>query len=165
MVDLNKTVVWMASISPLISNLSRTHTKSLGIVPNAPIITAIIVTLMFYWFLSTRTRFNYLFHFSFSSIFTLDVPFSLMVEFQFLAQFPVDHLPQPVVSSLMGLIISSLSPHNLHFLLSEWFLHFSSNYTVNSFSFIFFSFVFHSLSFQMHSQGRKIWTNKNDSNN
>ena len=46
-----------------------------------------------------------------------------MVKLQFLAQFPVDHLAYPVMSGLilflcylliMWLIVSSLSPHNLH---------------------------------------------------
>ena len=49
----------------------------------------------------------------------------LMVKFQFLAQLPVGHLPCPVMSRLcdsllhsliMWLIVSSLSPHNLHLL-------------------------------------------------
>ena len=53
------------------------------------------------------------------------IPFSSMVEFPFLAQFPVDHFPHSVVvcvifpcsyllHSLTCKIISSLSPHNLH---------------------------------------------------
>ena len=56
----------------------------------------------------------------------VQIPFVRMVKFQFLAQFPVDHLTHPVLFSLilfganllhsliMWLIISSLSPHNLH---------------------------------------------------
>ena len=55
--------------------------------------------------------------------------FGRMLKFQFLAQFPVDHLPHPFVSNLihilhhllhsliMRLIVSSLSPNNLHLLL------------------------------------------------
>ena len=47
-----------------------------------------------------------------------------MVKFKFLAQFPVDHIAHPVVSLcanllhslIMGLIILSLSPHNIHLL-------------------------------------------------
>ena len=55
------------------------------------------------------------------------IPFVRWVKFQFLAQLPVDHLADQVVSSLifllryllhslMWLIVSSLSPHNLHLL-------------------------------------------------
>ena len=55
------------------------------------------------------------------------MPFIRMVEFKFLAQFSVDHLAHPLVlysfsASLehlliMWLIVSSLSPHDLHLLL------------------------------------------------
>ena len=56
------------------------------------------------------------------------IPFVCMAKLQFLAQFPVDHLARPVVSSLvtfcanllysliLWLIVSSLLPHNLHLL-------------------------------------------------
>ena len=56
------------------------------------------------------------------------IPFIRMVKFRLLAQFPVDHLTHPVVSSLkffyvnllhslvMWLIVSSLSHHNQHLL-------------------------------------------------
>ena len=51
------------------------------------------------------------------------IPFVRMVKFQFFTQFPVDDLAHQVVSSLilfllliMCLMVSSLSPHNLHLL-------------------------------------------------
>ena len=52
------------------------------------------------------------------------IPFACMVKFKLLAQLPVDHLAHPVISFcanllhllIMWLIVSSLSPHNLHFL-------------------------------------------------
>ena len=46
------------------------------------------------------------------------IPFVCMVRFQFLAQFPVDLFAHPVMSNLliMWLMLSSLSPHNLHLL-------------------------------------------------
>ena len=54
--------------------------------------------------------------------------FVCIVKLQFLAQFPVDHIPNPVVSSfysfctnllhslIMGLVVSSLSSHDLNLL-------------------------------------------------
>ena len=60
----------------------------------------------------------------------MHIPFVGEVKFEFLAYFPMDHLAHPVVSSLvlflsqfavftyyMWSMVSSLSPHNLHFLL------------------------------------------------
>ena len=56
------------------------------------------------------------------------IPFGRMFKFQFLAQFPVDHLPHPVMSCLavfctnllhsliIWLIVSSLLPYNMHLL-------------------------------------------------
>ena len=56
----------------------------------------------------------------------MHIPFVRMLKFKFLAQFPVDHLAHPIMSSLilfctnflhsliMWLIISSLSSHNQH---------------------------------------------------
>ena len=60
----------------------------------------------------------------------MQISFVRGVKSKFLAQFPVDHLPLPVMSSLilcanllhsliMWLIVSSLSPHNLY-LLFRW---------------------------------------------
>ena len=55
----------------------------------------------------------------------LHIPLVCMVKFQFFVQLPVDYIPHPVVSCLilfllhsliMWLIVSFLSPHNLHLL-------------------------------------------------
>ena len=63
-----------------------------------------------------------------NSFWVVHVPFVRIVKFQFLTQFPVDHLAHPIISILysfyanllhsliMWLIVSSLSPYNLHLL-------------------------------------------------
>ena len=69
--DLNKTVVWIFSSQPSISNSFSPHSKLLGIVPSARIIIGITVTFMFPRFFSSLARSKYLSPFSLSFNFTL----------------------------------------------------------------------------------------------
>ena len=59
--DLNNTVVWMVSFSPLISKSSCPVTKTLGLVPSAPIIIGITITSCSIVFLCSQARSKYLF--------------------------------------------------------------------------------------------------------
>ena len=69
--DINNCAFWMVYAHPLISNSFNSFTKPLWIVPSTPIIICITVTFIFHSFFSSLARSKYLFHFSFSLIFTL----------------------------------------------------------------------------------------------
>ena len=69
--NLNNAGVWMVSIHPPISNCSSPFFMPLGTVSNTPITIDITVTLMFHSYLISLGRYNYLFTFSFTLIFTL----------------------------------------------------------------------------------------------
>ena len=109
-----------------ISSNFTTSYKAFGTVSIAPIIINITVTIMFHIFLKrflAKSKNISLFVFfalhcgpSFSCVFCLmHIPFSSMIKFQFLAKFPLDHLPHSVMSTfdffkadlLRSLIISS----------------------------------------------------------
>ena len=69
--NLNSASIWIVSICPLIPNSSSHLSKTLGTVPNTPIITGITVTLIFHNFLSSLAKSKYLSLFSLSLILTL----------------------------------------------------------------------------------------------
>ena len=70
--DLNKAVVWLLCIRPLISKFFIPGTNSLVTVPSTPITIGITVTFLFYSFFSSVAMYRYLSLFSFFfSSFTL----------------------------------------------------------------------------------------------
>ena len=129
--DLCNALVWIVSPRPLISKSSSPFTNLLVTVPRAPITTGITVTFKFQIFslisqqrpsTYTSLRFLSILHCgqpcqpspqfsksqkSFTHLILQDrcwvvhKPFVRMVKFQFLTQFPMDHLAHPVVSSLI----------------------------------------------------------------
>ena len=155
--DLSSAIVWIVSARPLNLNPSNPVAKHLGIVPSAPVMTGITVTLIFHNVFSSLPRLKYLslfwfffFFFNFNSMIVrlgkfhylmsslsfslfdlslglvfwpglgnpfvskdlrdyfafhfsgriLGCAFVSLDKFHFLAQFPVDHNPYPVVSRL-----------------------------------------------------------------
>ena len=69
--DLNKAVVWMILISPPISNSSSLFLKLFGNVPTEPNTNYITINLMFQrFFFCSLARFEYLYFFWFSFVFT-----------------------------------------------------------------------------------------------
>ena len=69
--DLNNTLVWMVSISPVIFNSSSPCTNPLVTVPRAPITIGINISFMFHSFFSSLARSRYLSFFSHSFSFIL----------------------------------------------------------------------------------------------
>ena len=125
LVDLNK--VWTVTISPVIFRFSCPCTNHLVTVRRATITVDKIFTFIFHSFFSSLARSRYItLSLSYNFIccpqviclflkisekfvprilqdwfWVVHIPFVRMIKFQFLAQFTVDHLVHPVVSSLI----------------------------------------------------------------
>ena len=144
----------MVSIHPLISNSSIPLSKLLGIVPNAPITIGITVTFMFHRFLISLGRSKYLSLPSFSLIFPMwisetaksfikqvlsfcnllmitrfgqDLHDSYWIPFATHSCIGLNCFCANLLHSLIWLIVSFLSPNNVHLLfrcvLSIWYMY------------------------------------------
>ena len=102
--DVNNAVVWMVSTRPLISDSSNLLTKRLVTVPSAIITIGTTATFMFYsccFFFNLKFPVKFVYPLFQYRFWIVNIPFVRLVKSKFLAQFPVDHLPHPVVSSLI----------------------------------------------------------------